>query len=253
LLGFSFGELVAAFVGGIFTLEGALALVAERGRLLGALPRGAMTSVALAEPDTWPLLPADLVVAIQRTSRSCVVSGPLPSVVAFEDRLRTQEIGYQRLDMSFAGHSASATAAAEPFARAVERVEPRCPHILIVSGVSGELLTAEQAIAPAYWGAQLHKTVRFASGVDTMIRQGCRILPEVGPGHYLTSVASQQGAAVQGVVCQPSVRSASGAPSAHLGLLRSLARLWTIGVDVDWRALYAGTAPRPVSLRHLWS
>jgi acyl transferase domain-containing protein len=245
VLGFSFGELVAGYTAGVFTLDAALGLVAERSRLLQALMPGAMTSVALSEVDTRRLLPADLAVAIQRTATSCVVSGPVASLAVFEDLLRTRDVGFQRLDMSFAGHSTAAVQAAEPFTRAVARVAPQPPRVPIVSGATGELLTAAQAVSPSHWGAQLHQTVRFASGVETLIGQGCRILLEVGPGFYLTSMASQQGAAARGVVCQASMRPASGVPGAHLGLLRSLARLWTLGVDVDWRALYPNTAPLP--------
>jgi len=245
VLGFSFGELVASFTAGVFTLDAALGLVAERSRLLQSLMTGAMTSVALSEADTRRLLPADLAVAIQRTATSCVVSGPVASLAGFEDLLRTRDIGFQRLDMSFAGHSASAVQAAEPFARAVARLGPQPPRVPIVSGATGESLSAAQAVSPAYWGAQLHQTVRFASGVETLIGQGCRLLLEIGPGFYLTSMASQQGAAARGVVCQASIRPASGVPGTHLGLLRSLARLWTLGVDVDWRALYPNPAPLP--------
>ncbi len=248
VLGFSFGELVAGYTAGVFTLDAALALVAERSRLLQALLPGAMTSVALPEADTRRLLPAELAVAIQRTPTSCVVSGPVAALAAFEDLLGKRDIAFQRLDMSFAGHSAAAVQAAEPFARAVARVEPQPPRVPIVSGASGELLAAADAVSPAYWGAQLHKTVRFAAGVQTLIGQGCRLLLEIGPGFYLTSMASQQGAAARGVVFQASMRPASGAPGAHLGLLRSLARLWTLGVEVDWRALYPSTAPLPGTL-----
>jgi len=248
VLGFSFGELVAGFTAGVFTRDAALALVAERSRLLQTLMPGAMTSVALPEAETRSLLPADLAVAIQRTPTSCVVSGPLASLATFEDVLRKRDVGFQRLEMSFAGHSAAAVQAAEPFARAVARVEPQPPRVPIVSGASGEMLTAAQATSPAYWGAQLHKTVRFAAGVATLIGQGCRLLLEVGPGYYLTSMASQQGAGARGVVFQASMRPASGVPGTHLGLLRSLARLWTLGIDVDWRALYPNTASLPGSL-----
>jgi len=124
----------------------------------------------------------------------------------------------------------------------VASADARPPRVAMVSGVTGELLTAAEAVSPAYWGSQLHKTVRFASGVETLLGQGCRILLEVGPGYYLTSMASQQGPATRGVVFQASMRPASGVPGAHLGLLRSLARLWTLGVEVDWRALYPSSA-----------
>ena len=52
LVGYSLGEYVAACLAGVFTLEDALHVVAERARMIAVVPAGRMLAVAAGEETT---------------------------------------------------------------------------------------------------------------------------------------------------------------------------------------------------------
>ncbi|GGX75461.1 type I polyketide synthase [Streptomyces hiroshimensis] len=238
MLGHSVGEIVAATLGGVLDLEPAVELVALRGRLMNETPEGAMLYVNLAEEAALKLLddlPGDLALAAVNAEQLVVVSGATREVEALADRLRTEGVSCGRLDVTRAFHSPRMDPAADAFRQAVDAHELHAPQGLVVSNVTGEYLTAEEATDGDYWGRQLRGTVRFGDGLNTLARDGVSVFIELGPGRTLTRLAA--GSATQATFLTALAGEGGEEPQDLLDLLTGF---WLEGGDVDWSAFYAG-------------
>ncbi len=247
LIGHSLGEYVAACLAGVFSLADALALVALRGRLFERLPSGAMISVALPEQEARPLLGAPLSLAAINGPAQCVVAGPAEAIDELAAALAGRQVEFRRLAIDVAAHSALVEPILEPFRQFVATIPLRAPAIPCISNVSGTWMTPAQATDPAYWVTHLRQTVRFADGIDELLKEPDRVMLEVGPGQTLSALVRRHPAhAGRAVLASLRGPQHQGADAAFA--LTTLGRLWLAGVVVDWPALYAGQRRRRVSL-----
>ncbi len=270
MLGHSVGEYVAACVAGVFSLEDALAVVAERGRLIDALPEGAMLGIPLDAWAVWELA-SDLVcgmdrpgiaeerrnggrtrweggslslAAINEPGRS-VMAGPEEAVAELERRLAEKGIAARRLHTSHAFHSAMMEPAVAPLLDLLRRVRLAPPRIPFVSNLTGTWIRPEDAIDPAYWARHLREPVRFADGLRELLAERDRVLLEVGPGRTLTTLAARQAAGRPAIA---SMRHPKDAGADQARLLEALGRLWLAGHRLDPARVFAGQERRRVPL-----
>ncbi|HVO09715.1 MAG TPA: SDR family NAD(P)-dependent oxidoreductase [Vicinamibacteria bacterium] len=247
-LGHSVGEYVAACLAGVMAAEDAIRLVAERGRLLQSLPRGAMLAVPLPEAEVLPLVAGALSLAAVNAPSQCVLSGPEAAIAAAASELRGRGIEGRRLRTSHAFHSSMTEPILAAFEARVRSVRLHAPRIPFLSNVTGTWVTAEQATEPAYWSRQIRSTVRFADALDVALADGAAALLEVGPGSTLTGLARQHASFGPQHVALSSMQTETVAAGQAEPAQRVLARLWACGVEVDWKTLHAGSRRRRVPL-----
>jgi non-ribosomal peptide synthase protein (TIGR01720 family) len=247
MLGHSLGEYVAACLAGVFSLEDALALVAERGRLMQSMPPGAMLAVPLALAEVEPMLGGSLSIAAVNAPDRCVVSGPRDEVSRLEAALRARGVDEVKpVAASVAAHSAMMDPVLAPFTARVAATVRNPPALRWVSNVTGTWITPAEAVDPAYWARHLRGAVRFADGLATLAAEGReRVFIEVGPGRTLSSLVKRQ---VPGAAAINSLRHPEDPADDGETLLAALGRAWAAGVEPDWAAVHGGDARRRVVL-----
>ncbi|MEY9992098.1 acyl transferase domain-containing protein/aryl carrier-like protein [Streptomyces sp. V4I8] len=241
LLGHSVGELAAAHVAGVLTLQDACTLVAARGGLMQALPGGAMTTLEATEQEVAGVL-ADfgsaLGVAAVNGPRSLVVSGDEEAVTELTARWRAEGRRADRLRVSHAFHSPHMEPMLEEFGRVARGLSYAPPRVPIVSTLTGKPVTEAEICSAEYWVRHVREPVRFLDGMRELAADGVRVFLELGPRGVLTAMGRDcvdDGSVLVAAVRSnlPEERSVAGA----------LARLHTAGVAVDWTAVLGGRRP----------
>ena len=248
MLGHSLGEYVAACIAGVITLDEALHLVAERGRLVQTVPRGSMLAVSLTEEELLKRLPPEICIAALNAPKQTIVSGPTDAIQSFAATLATQRIACQSLPTSHAFHSSMLDPIVGTTRDSVARLNLRPPKIPFISNLTGTWITAEEATSPDYWAAHLRHAVRFSDGLTLLTRKGSGVLIEVGPGETLLALARNATKGIKGIRTVATTPRPTASVTAEAHWMLAVGQLWMAGVKLNWHNVHGDRAPGRVSL-----
>ncbi|WP_410641656.1 type I polyketide synthase [Amycolatopsis sp. lyj-346] len=245
LLGHSIGELTAAHVAGILSLADAAVVVAERGRLMQALPAGGtMVSIQATEAEVTPLLDDRVSIAAVNGPASIVISGDTDAVLDIAGHFEAAGHRTKRLRVGHAFHSPRMEAVLDDFHAVLKTVEFGVPDLPIVSNVTGRLAEGDDLRTPEYWVRHVRQAVRFADGIRRLDEQNVSTYLELGPGGRLVAMGQD---CVSGI--EPAFVPVLGRDDAEArAVVSALARLHVRGCAVDWPAFHAGSGARRVDL-----
>ncbi|MFG1645427.1 SDR family NAD(P)-dependent oxidoreductase, partial [Amycolatopsis sp. NPDC049252] len=246
VIGHSQGEIAAACVAGVLSLDDAARVVALRSQVIrdALAGHGGMMSVARPVDEVRELLTGDLSVAAVNGPAAVVVSGSPGDLAALAERCAARDIRHRRIRVDYASHSAHVDRVRDRLAEVLAEVRPREGTVPFLSTVDGHVGEPGRADA-GYWFENLRGTVRFEDAVRRLLADGHDLFVEVSPHPVLVpgientaEAAGAEAAAVLGTL-----RRDHGGPAEFL---LALGRLELCGrpVDLDWPADPA----RPVAL-----
>ncbi len=240
VVGHSQGEIAAACVAGILSLEDAATVVARRSRALTELAgSGGMISVVKPAGEVAELLApwaSRLSVAAVNGPLATVVAGELGALAEFEAELSARRVPRWRIpEQDFVAHSAQVEQLEDPLRSALAAVRPGPARIPFYSTVTCEWMDGTELDA-GYWYANMRQTVRFAAAIRALAESGHQTFVEVSPhpvfGGAIQDTVQALGAAAP-VTGGTLVRDDGGARR----LLASLAQVYVHGGAVNWAAV----------------
>lgn len=246
LIGHSIGELSAACVAGILSLEDGLTLVAARGRLMSALPReGAMAALFTDESTVIDAIGGrdDVGVAALNGPTETVISGSVEGVQQVVDALIAKDIEHRPLMVSHAFHSHLMEPMLDEFEALASTLQYAPPRLQVISNVD-PTLTSQALCEPAYWRRHIRSPVRFADGISSLLEAGADFLLELGPQPVLSSMVSR----ITGSTGpRPVFTMRRGKPEIPL-LYNALKSCYQAQLPLDWSGVYPPAESPPMAL-----
>ena len=246
MVGHSQGEIAAAVVAGILSLEEGARVVALRSQLLRRVSgSGGMAVTELAAAAVEDRLKAaewsGLSLAVVNTPGSTVVSGPSEAVERWVRRLGEEGVFCRQVSVDYASHSAEMDPILPELERALSDLAPQAGQVPMVSTVTGARCEGT-TLDGAYWCRNLRQTVRLDLALAELIGDGHGVFVEASAHPVLAMPLSTASGEREGVVVGSLRREAGGMSE----LLRNLGVLHVHGVAVDWEKVFGASASKQV-------
>jgi thioester reductase-like protein len=257
VVGHSVGEVAAAYVAGILTLDQAARVIFHRGRCMAPARGGRMIAAGLSAEAARALVAPwgdALALAAINGPSSVSISGDADAVAEIAAELERRGVFCRQVPVEYAFHSAHMEAVREPLLMALEGLAPRQSELPFYSTVLGGRADGRELDA-AYWYRNVREPVALAAAVEALVGAGHRTFLELAAhpvlGPSLKQCLERRDGESQG---QPDGAAGDGLVLASLRrgatewteLVGSLAKLYCRGFAVRWQGVYPES--RPVDL-----
>ncbi|XP_046551205.1 hybrid PKS-NRPS synthetase pytA-like [Haliotis rubra] len=245
VVGQSVGEVAAAHVAGILSLDEAVRVIFHRTRILAEATGGKMVLVRNLKTEKVQDIceeVASVNIAIRYSPVSCTVSGDSAAVDEVKSRLQLSHSDLMMTDLpvSAAYHSHHMDRCKLQLDNILADLKPLPARIPMMSTAASHS-TEEDVTSSEYWGTNVRNPVQFASGIQNSTSDNhLNAFIEIGPKPVLK--------AHMGDIFQESTSSCICLPSLTVKfrektILGTLSELYQMAMNINWQELFNHTEP----------
>jgi acyl transferase domain-containing protein/acyl carrier protein len=232
------GEIAAAYVSGVLSLEDAVRVVCYRSQLLKQLRgQGSMLVTELSPEQAEELLKRfddDVSVAVINSPLSTVLSGDTGTIKKIINLLESQNLFCKLVNVDVASHSSQMDCLSIDMQKGLSTLNPHSAKIPFYSTVTGTLAD-KMTFNAEYWMENLRKPVLFSNAVSQLLKNDFTCFVEISPHPILLgSIQQSLQSHHKDVSLLPSLRREE--PEREI-MFRTLGHLYTAGFTINWKKL----------------
>ncbi|MEU9601936.1 SDR family NAD(P)-dependent oxidoreductase [Streptomyces sp. NPDC048109] len=197
VLGHSQGEITAATLAGILSIEDAALVMARRSAIaMRTSGQGRMLAVDLDREAAAAALEGfedSVSLAVHNGPNSCVLSGEKDAVLMLKELLEADGTYCRLVNVDYASHSPQMDPLEADLITALGPAAPREGTIALMSTVRCQVLGGTELDA-AYWVENLRSPVLFADAMEALLDDGVTHVVEISPHPVLAPAVEQLGA-----------------------------------------------------------
>ena len=236
--GQSMGEVAAAHVAGVLSLEDAATIICCRSDLLATIRgRGTMALVELPLPEARELAgrwDGRIEIAASNSPTATLLTGDAATVDEVLRELERDGVFGRRMDVDVAGHSRRVEPLLDELRAGFRDIVPSVGPLPFCSSVTGGWCDGAD-LGPEYWVRNLREPVMSAPAMVSLAEQGYRVFLEISPHPVLGPAIDEtlHSVGVEGAV----IATAHKGKGDRADLLVAVAELYAAGYGIDWDRL----------------
>nr|CBN82143.1 MxaC [Dicentrarchus labrax] len=254
VIGHSVGEVAAAHCSGVLSLEDAVKVLHHRSTLQSKVTGGKMLVVSnVAVEKVFKILPVfsgKICIAAFNSPQSCTLSGDADAIDTLHQRLKIafsdKNLFLHELDVPAAYHSHMMDPILDDIEKSIDTLAPNNEECKLLSTVTGGSYSDGDFRTGRYWARNIREPVLFEQTLRaaTKDKQSKRnlVFVEIGPRRALQrNIHETLG---NNAIVLSSVQPGRDCDT----ILSTVAKLFEMGISVDWHQLYRGCETLPTAL-----